>query len=153
MSQGSLVVWIVLGLGCGWRSGPVDMASLSVGQVTGTTVEPGVRAASLDALARQLRWLRVPAGPALDLQVVRIEHQPVASTVAGAEMWSSRLTLELLVEERRDCVVEVTRERTWQAAPSEPAVAAQQRAAAVATLAEQTVVAGLDVLLGSPACR
>ena len=152
-SQGSLVVWILLGLGCGWRSGPVDVASLSVGQVTGATVEPGLRTASEDALARQLRWLRVPAGPELDVEIVRIEHQPVASTAAGADMWSTRLTLELSVAERRDCAVEVTQERSWRAVPSDPADAAHPRTAAVVTLAEQTVVAGLDVLLGSPACR
>ncbi len=144
---------ILLAGGCGWKAGPHAGIGLSVGEVSGATVEPGLRAALRHELTRALRDRGVAAGGrAVDLSLIHIDHRPSAA-LDRSVAWTGEITVEVRIADREDCHLTVEGRRTWTLGPGTPDDAALQRAEAISVLAQEVGERAADALLGDPKCR
>lgn len=145
--------WVMMCVsGCGWKTGsPVDVG-VHVGDVVGTTVEPGMRAAVRDSVALAIREYGVSGPRPLQVDLVSSAQAPGALAEGGGGVMVATLDLRVHDPAREGCEARVTVRGPWSLG-RDPQGARGERALTSTSLAEQAANQAVSLLMGNPACR
>jgi len=123
-----------------------------VGEVTGSSVEPGLRASLRDAIARAVRRQGAEGPRALHVELLAVEQAPVALTARGDGMVVTRIDLRVYDPARTSCDVRVSVNAPW-ALGQNPEESRGDRAWAARDLADEAAQQAMSRLVGNEACR
>lgn len=145
--------WVMVCVsGCGWKTGSPIEVGVHVGDVVGSSVEPGMRAAVRDALASAIREVGALGPRPLHVELLSVEQEPGALTEDGHGVMVTRLDLRVHDPARSECEARVQVQGPWDLGPG-PQEARSARASMATSLADQAGQQALTLLMGNPACR
>ena len=125
---------------------------MHVGEVVGSSVEPGLRASLRDAVAHELRRQGAEGPRALRVELMSVEQSPVALTSGGQGMVVTRMELRVYDPARTECEVRVSVNAPWSLGQG-PEEARRDRAWASHELAEVAAQQAISRFMGNEACR
>jgi hypothetical protein len=123
-----------------------------VGDVTGSSVEPGLRASLRDSVAHEVRRLGAEGPRALRVELLAVEQSPVALTPGGEGMVVTRMDLRVHDPARTACDVMVSVQAPWSLGQG-PEDARRDRAWAVRELSAVAARQAVARFMGNEACR
>ncbi len=123
-----------------------------VGEVTGSSVEPGIRASLRDAVAQAVRRQGAEGPRALRVELLAVEQSPVALTSGGEGMVVTRLEIRLHDPARTACDVRVSVQAPWSLGQV-PEDARRDRGRTAHELAEAAARQAMSRFMGNEACR